>query len=85
MNLDLLVVVFYFLVIGAVGWLGVRRATTKEDYLVAGRNLGPCLYLGTLSAVVLGGASTIGSVKLGYTYGISGVWLCGARGRGLWC
>lgn len=83
MNLDLLVVVFYFLVIGAVGWLGVRRATTKEDYLVAGRNLGPCLYLGTLSAVVLGGASTIGSVKLGYTYGISGVWLCGALGAGI--
>jgi SSS family solute:Na+ symporter len=83
MNLDLLVVVFYFLVIGAVGWLGVRRATTKEDYLVAGRNLGPCLYLGTLSAVVLGGASTIGSVKLGYTYGISGVWLCCALGAGI--
>lgn len=83
MNLDLLVVVLYFLVIGAVGWLGVRRATTKEDYLVAGRNLGPCLYLGTLSAVVLGGASTIGSVKLGYTYGISGVWLCGALGAGI--
>ncbi|KYQ95149.1 sodium:solute symporter [Serratia plymuthica] len=83
MNLDLLVVVFYFLVIGAVGWLGVRRATTKDDYLVAGRNLGPGLYLGTLSAVVLGGASTIGSVKLGYTYGISGVWLCGALGAGI--
>ena len=55
----------------------------KEAYLVAGRNLGPGLYLGTLSAVVLGGASTIGSVKLGYTYGISGVWLCGALGLGI--
>lgn len=83
MNLDLLVVVFYFLVIGAVGWMGIRRANSKEAYLVAGRNLGPGLYLGTLSAVVLGGASTIGSVKLGYTYGISGVWLCGALGLGI--
>ncbi|EMP2574801.1 sodium:solute symporter [Serratia marcescens] len=83
MNLDLLVVVFYFLVIGAVGWMGIRRANSKEAYLVAGRNLGPGLYLGTLSAVVLGGASTIGSVKLGYTYGISGVWLCGALGMGI--
>ncbi|VVA46978.1 hypothetical protein SERVES_00681 [Serratia ficaria] len=83
MNLDLLVVVFYFLVIGAVGWMGIRRANSKEAYLVAGRNLGPGLYLGTLSAVVLGGASTIGTVKLGYTYGISGVWLCGALGLGI--
>ncbi|HGW3589650.1 TPA: sodium:solute symporter [Serratia marcescens] len=83
MNLDLLVVVIYFLVIGAVGWMGIRRANSKEAYLVAGRNLGPGLYLGTLSAVVLGGASTIGSVKLGYTYGISGVWLCGALGLGI--
>lgn len=83
MQLDLLVVAFYFLAIGAVGWLGVRKATTKEDYLVAGRNLGPGMYLGTLSAVVLGGASTIGSVKLGYTYGISGVWLCLALGMGI--
>lgn len=83
MHLDLLVVAIYFLVIGAVGWLGIRKATTKEDYLVAGRNLGPGMYLGTLSAVVLGGASTIGSVKLGYTYGISGVWLCLALGAGI--
>ncbi|WP_049207925.1 sodium:solute symporter [Serratia marcescens] len=83
MNLDLLVVVIYFLVIGAVGWMGIHRANSKEAYLVAGRNLGPGLYLGTLSAVVLGGASTIGSVKLGYTYGISGVWLCGALGLGI--
>ncbi|ERK11459.1 putative sodium-solute symporter [Serratia fonticola AU-P3(3)] len=83
MHLDLLVVAIYFLVIGAVGWLGIRKATTKEDYLVAGRNLGPGMYLGTLSAVVLGGASTIGSVKLGYTYGISGVWLCLALGAGV--
>ncbi|MBH1928477.1 sodium:solute symporter [Serratia rubidaea] len=83
MNLDLLTIAIYFLVIGAVGWLGIRKAATKEDYLVAGRNLGPGLYLGTLSAVVLGGASTIGSVKLGYSYGISGVWLCASLGAGI--
>lgn len=83
MQLDLMVVIIYFLVIGLVGWIGVRKATTKENYLVAGRGLGPGLYLGTLSAVVLGGASTIGTVKLGYTYGISGVWLCLSLGLGI--
>ena len=37
----------------------LTRARSAEDYLVAGRRLGPFMYIGTLSAVVLGGASTI--------------------------
>src|SRR3712207_9168484 len=60
--------------IGA-GYWGLRRARSAEDYLVAGRRLGPFMYIGTLSAVVLGGASTIGGVAPGYEKGISGVWL----------
>ena len=83
MGLDILTIAAYFIAIGAVGWAGVRKATTREDYLVAGRNLGPGLYLGTLSAVVLGGASTIGTVKLGYEHGISAVWLCVSLGAGI--
>src|SRR3712207_3110446 len=58
--------------IGA-GYWGLRRARSAEDYLVAGRRLGPFMYIGTLSAVVLGGASTIGGVALGYENGISGM------------
>ncbi|MFM7272973.1 MAG: sodium:solute symporter, partial [Gammaproteobacteria bacterium] len=54
-----------------------------EDYLVAGRRLGPLLYFGTLSATVLGGAATIGTVRLGYQFGISGFWLCAALGLGI--
>jgi SSS family solute:Na+ symporter len=33
------------------------------------------MYIGCLAAVVLGGASTIGGVTLGYDNGISGMWL----------
>jgi solute:Na+ symporter, SSS family len=33
------------------------------------------MYIGCLSAVVLGGASTIGGVTLSYDNGISGMWL----------
>jgi SSS family solute:Na+ symporter len=36
-----------------------------------------------LSAVVLGGASTIGGVSLGYQYGISGMWLVFMLGLGI--
>ncbi len=66
-----------------LGWYGMRRAKTREDYLVAGRNLGPGFYLGTMAATVLGGAATIGTVRLGYVHGISGFWLCASLGFGI--
>ena len=72
---DYLVIIAYFLVVVFVGYLGLRRARNVEDYLVAGRSLGSPMYVGTLSALVLGGASTVGGVSLGYQYGISGMWL----------
>lgn len=83
MALDLIVVLLYATGMIALGWYGMRRARTRDDYLVAGRNLGPGFYLGTMAATVLGGASTIGTVRLGYVHGISGFWLCGAIGLGI--
>ena len=56
---------------------------SADDYLVAGRRLGPLMYIGCLSTVVLGGASTIGGVALGYENGISGMWLVFWIGAGV--
>nr|MDP9487601.1 sodium:solute symporter [Actinomycetota bacterium] len=81
--IDFVVVILYFAVILGAGYLGLRRARSADDYLVAGRRLGPAMYMGTLSAVVLGGASTIGGVSLGYQYGISGMWLVFMLGLGI--
>jgi SSS family solute:Na+ symporter len=67
----------------AFGFWGRRRAQSQSDFLVAGRRLGPALYSGTMAAVVLGGASTIGGVGLGYQYGLSGMWLVVAIGVGI--
>jgi solute:Na+ symporter, SSS family len=83
MSLDVLVLVLYGLGMLLLGWFGMRRAKNNEDFLVAGRNLGPARYMSTMAATVLGGASTIGSVRLGYVHGISGVWLCGTIGAGI--
>ena len=83
MALDIFVVLIYAAGMLLLGWYGMRKAKTHEDYLVAGRNLGPSLYMGTMAATVLGGASTVGTVKLGYVHGISGFWLCAALGLGI--
>jgi len=83
MPLDIGVVLLYASAMLLLGWFGMRRAKTREDYLVAGRNLGPGFYLGTMAATVLGGASTIGTVRLGYVYGVSGFWLCASLGLGI--
>ncbi len=83
MALDIIVVMLYAAGMLGLGWYGMRRAKSHEDYLVAGRNLGPTLYMGTMATTVLGGASTVGTVRLGYVHGISGFWLCAALGLGI--
>jgi solute:Na+ symporter, SSS family len=80
---DIAVIVVYFVLILGAGYWGLRRARTAEDFLVAGRRLGPFMYTGALVAVILGGASTIGGVGLGYDYGISGMWLVVMIGLGV--
>jgi solute:Na+ symporter, SSS family len=81
--LDTGVILFYFLLLIIVGILGAKRAKTVEDYALAGRNLGLFVYLGCLSAVILGGASTIGTAKLGYQFGLSGIWFVFMIGLGI--
>lgn len=81
--MDVLVVIIYLAGMIGFGIWGKFRAKNQEDYLVAGRRLGPFLYTGTMAAVVLGGASTVGGVGLGYTMGMSGMWLVFCIGLGI--
>ncbi|MFD5098346.1 sodium:solute symporter [Streptomyces albidochromogenes] len=83
MAVDYTVIVLYLAGMLAMGWWGMRRAKSKSEFLVAGRRLGPGMYSGTMAAIVLGGASTIGGVGLGYQYGLSGAWMVFTIGLGL--
>nr|WP_233841648.1 sodium:solute symporter [Streptomyces microflavus] len=83
MAVDYAVIVVYLAGMLAMGWWGMRRARSKAEFLVAGRRLGPWMYSGTMAAIVLGGASTIGGVGLGYQYGLSGAWMVLTIGLGL--
>ena len=81
--MNVFVIVLYLVAMVVIGVWAARRAKTATDYRVAGRRLGPGLYTSTMAAVVLGGASTVGGVGLGYQYGISGMWLVVAIATGL--
>lgn len=81
--MDSLVVIIYLAAMVGFGIWGRYKAKNQDDFLVAGRRLGGWLYTGTMSAVVLGGASTIGGVGLGYTSGLSGMWLVFSIGLGI--
>ncbi len=81
--MDKAIVILYIVSMIGFGFVGKAKATTEADFLVAGRRLGPALYGGTMAAIVLGGASTIGGVGLGYEYGISGMWLVASIGLGI--
>ena len=52
-TLDLTVLAAYLVGILLVGIWAQRKAKTQEDFLVAGRSVGPILYSGTLAAVIL--------------------------------
>jgi SSS family solute:Na+ symporter len=82
-TLDLIVMMLYMAGILAAGIWAKTKVTSQDQFLVAGRSVGPLLYAGTLAAIVLGGASTVGGVKLGYQYGISGMWFVFMFGLGI--
>ena len=49
--LDYVIISPYFAVMIGAGYWGLRRARSADEYLVAGRRLGPFMYIGTLSAL----------------------------------
>lgn len=80
---DVFIIVVYFIGIASVGFMGVKKAKSSEDYAIAGRNLSFFMYFGCLSALTLGGAATVGTAKLGYQSGLSGMWFVFSQGLGL--
>lgn len=59
-TIDLLVVTVYLIAMVGIGLWAQRKASTQEDFLVAGRSVGPLLYSGTLAAIIIGGGATVG-------------------------
>lgn len=78
-----IIIVIYMLGLLGLGLYLTRYIKTVEDFLLAGRRLGPWLCAATLAATHLGGGFILGSGEAGYTGGIGGIWYGMATGIGL--
>lgn len=72
MNVVLLGVLGYVLVQLAIGAYVSRRVRTEDDYLIAGRSLGPWLATFTIFATWFGAETCIGAAGAIYAEGLSG-------------
>lgn len=81
--LDTLVLLIYFGVLIIVGIIGIKKAKSEKDFVLAGSRLGYYSHVGCLAAVIIGGAATMGSTTLGYDYGVSGLWFVSMMGFGI--
>ncbi len=71
----LIIVGIYLLGMLGIGWWSSRRISTNDDFMVAGRRLGPWLLAGSLAATEVGGGSSLGvSEKAFGQWGLSAVW-----------
>ncbi|MHA3904647.1 sodium:solute symporter family protein [Castellaniella sp. WN] len=69
------IVILYLLGIVLIGFWSSRKISNNDDFLVAGRRLGPVLLAGGLAATEVGGGATLGVVAKAYgTWGMSALW-----------
>lgn len=71
MTLQLAAVLAFVAVQLAIGWWVSRRIATEDDYLLAGRSMGPLLATGTLFATWFGAESCVGSAGQVFERGVS--------------
>ncbi|MDR1874965.1 MAG: sodium:solute symporter family protein [Synergistaceae bacterium] len=69
--------------ITAVGIYSSKRVRTAGDFNTGGRRAGAGIVMGSMIGTLVGGASTIGTAQLAFSYGFSAWWF--TLGGGLGC
>jgi len=82
MNYPVAILIVYSILFIAFGLFISRRVKKADDFLVAGRSLGPGLIATTFLAANIGAGSTVGATGLGYQYGLGAWWWVGSAGIG---
>lgn len=81
MNVQLIIILFYFALTVAIGLYAKKKSTSSSSFHGAGLGVLMCVAAGT--GEWLGGTSTTGVSEYGYLYGISGAWYTIANGIGV--
>lgn len=71
------------LLVTGVGIYSMRRVKNASDFAVGGRSMNTPLIAGTIIGTLVGGASTVGTAQLAYTFGFSAWWF--TLGAGIAC
>ena len=79
----LISIVFYLLLLVAVGIYKVNSVKNSEDFMVAGRTLPWFILVGTLLATWMGSGSLFSGAGLGYRNGFAGLWSSGGAWLGI--
>jgi len=69
--------------VSALGLYSLGRIRSADDFNVGGRRAGAGIIVGTITGTLVGGASTIGTTQMAYTYGFSAWWY--TLGGGIAC
>lgn len=86
-TIALIIILLYMAATVAIGLIASRLESrhskqSNDDFLMAGKSLGPIVLAGTLFAANTGGASTTGIATNVYSYGLSACWYVIAAGIG---
>lgn len=82
--IDISIFVVYMIVMLGVGFFFMKSNSSKEDYYLAGRNMGPWHIGFSVVATDVGGGFSIGLGGLGFTMGLSGSWMLFTGLIGAW-
>jgi SSS family solute:Na+ symporter len=82
--IDISIFFVYMLAMLGVGYYFLRQNSSKEDYYLAGRNMGPWHIGLSVVATDVGGGFSIGLGGLGFTMGLSGSWMLFTGLIGAW-
>jgi SSS family transporter len=70
-----IVLAVYVTALAFIGFLGYRQTKSAEDFLVAGRSIGPWVGGAVLAATQISAGTFVGTVGRHYLAGVSWVWL----------
>jgi SSS family solute:Na+ symporter len=76
MLVKIIVIGVYAVMTLVIGWLGLKKARTFNDYFLGGRTVGPWMSAFTYAAAYFSAVLFIGFAgKVGWGFGLSGLWI----------